>query len=64
MQVVLINLAPLTSVYSLPDLTWSDIRHRAIDGCGQQAAGYGHNQRDDDRGCGVDAQPVYRRHSH
>ena len=37
-------------------------RHRADDGARQHAAGRGHDQRDDDRRVGVDAQPVHRRH--
>ena len=36
--------------------------HRADDGAGPEAAGQGHDQRDDDRRVGVDAQPVHRRH--
>ena len=37
-------------------------RHRPDDGVGRQAAGQGHDQRDDDRRVGVDPQPAHRRH--
>ena len=41
---------------------WQQPGHRPDDRARQQAAGQGHDQRDDHRRLGVDAQPVHQRH--